>query len=102
MLVPQLDDGMARLRFGRGTFGLPMHVHAYPDGLTVVLEGGGFFHLSPTPVDAFTGRDVPTIRARCGDVLVSLRGLAYTFSAPVEELALLSHHGPLIPFDDPR
>ena len=101
-LGPERDDGIAKLRFGRRTLDLPMHVHSYSDRFIVVLDGEGYFHLSPEPAGAFTGRDVRAIRVRCGNVLMFMRGLVHTFSAPVQDLVLLSHHSLLIPCDDPR
>jgi quercetin dioxygenase-like cupin family protein len=102
LLGPERNDGIAKLRFGRGTLDLPMHVHAHSDRFIVVLEGEGFFHVSHEPFEGFTAREIRSIPVKALDVLIFLRGLVHTFSAPSQDLLLLSHHSPLIPFDDPR
>ncbi|MCO6439362.1 MAG: cupin domain-containing protein [Phycisphaerae bacterium] len=96
------DDGLAKLRFDRGACELPMHAHEYSDRFIVVLSGAGLYHFSAESLSDFTGRDVRSASVTKGDVVCFTRGLVHTFSAPDQELVLLSYHAPLIAFDDPR
>lgn len=96
------DDGLAKLRFDRGACELPMHAHEYSDRFIVVLSGAGIFHFSGEPLTDFTGRGVQSAPVTKGDVVCFTRGLVHTFSAPDQQLVLLSYHAPLIAFDDPR
>ena len=99
---PGHDDGLAKLCFSGGTLDLPLHVHEHSDRFIAVLAGEGRFWWSEEPWRAFTGRDIQSTPVRTGDVLVFTRNLLHTFSAPVEDLVLLSYHSPEIPFHDPR
>jgi mannose-6-phosphate isomerase-like protein (cupin superfamily) len=96
------DDGLAKLRFSAGTLDLPLHVHEHSDRFIAVLEGEGCFWWSEEPWQSFCGGDIQSTPVRTGDVLVFTRNLLHTFSAPDEDLVLLSYHSPEIPFDDPR
>lgn len=95
-------DGLAKLRFSAGTLDLPLHVHEHSDRFIAVLEGEGRFWWSEEPWRSFSGAGIASTRVRPGDVLVFTRNLLHTFSAPEEDLVLLSYHSPEIPFDDPR
>ena len=95
-------DGLAKLRFSAGTLDLPLHVHEHSDRFIAVLEGEGRFWWSEEPWRRFSGAGIASTRVRPGDVLVFTRNLLHTFSAPEEDLVLLSYHSPEIPFDDPR
>lgn len=95
-------DGLAKLRFSAGTLDLPLHVHEHSDRFIAVLEGEGRFWWSEEPWRQFSGAGIASTRVRPGDVLVFTRDLLHTFSAPEEDLVLLSYHSPEIPFDDPR
>lgn len=94
-------DGLAKLRFSAGTLDLPLHVHEHSDRFIAVLEGEGRFWWSEEPWRRFSGAGIASTRVRPGDVLVFTRNLLHTFSAPDEDLVLLSYHSPEIPFDDP-
>ena len=96
------DDALAKLRFSAGTLDLPLHVHEHSDRFIVVLEGSGRFWWSQEPLDKFSGVGIRSVPVRPGYVLVFTRNLLHTFSAPDEDLLLLSYHSPEIPFDDPR
>ncbi len=99
---PDRCDGIAKLRFRAGTLDLPIHAHEHSDRLIVVLSGSGVFHVSNEQLDRFTGSDVRHISVHVGDVLMFTRHLLHTFSAPKEDLLLLSYHSPAIAFDDDR
>ena len=96
------DDGLAKLRFDRGACELPMHAHEYSDRFIVVFSGAGIFHFSGESLSDFTGRGVQSAPVTKGDIVCFTSGLVHTFSAPNQELVLLSYHAPLIAFDDPR
>ncbi len=98
----ECPDGLAKLQFSAGTLDLPLHVHEHSDRFIAVLEGEGRFWWSEEPWRQFSGRGIQSTRVRAGDVLVFTRNLLHTFSAPAEDLVLLSYHAPEIPFDDPR
>lgn len=95
-------DGLAKLRFSAGTLDLPLHVHEHSDRFIAVLEGEGRFWWSEEPWRRFSGSGIASTRVRPGDVLVFTRNLLHTFSAPADDLVLLSYHSPEIPFDDPQ
>lgn len=99
---PEHADGLAKLRFAAGTFDLPLHVHEHSDRFIAVLMGEGRFWWSEEPWRQFRGDDIQSTLVRTGDVLVFTRNLLHTFSAPDEDLLLLSYHSPEIPFNDPR
>lgn len=99
---PQFEDGLAKLRFSAGTLDLPIHVHEHSDRFIAVLAGGGRFWWSEQSWQNFDGADIQSTPVRAGDVLVFTRNLVHTFSAPDEDLLLLSYHSPEISFDDPR
>ncbi|NOT01212.1 MAG: cupin domain-containing protein [Phycisphaerales bacterium] len=96
----QRNDGVLKLRFERGTLDLPLHVHEQSDRYIVVLRGDGVFHYTDETLRAFTATNIHGRPVRAGDVLVFTRGLLHTFSAPTEDLLLLSYHNPLIPLND--
>lgn len=91
-----------RLEVDPGTFDLPLHVHEHSDRFIAVLEGEGRFWWSEEPWREFRGTGIQSAPVRAGDVLVFTRNLLHTFSAPDEDLVLLSYHSPEIPFDDAR
>lgn len=95
-------DGIAKLRFDRGACELPMHAHEYSDRFIIVFSGAGIFHFSGESLTDFTGRTVQSAPVTKGDIVCFTRGLVHTFSAPDQQLVLLSYHAPLIAFDDPR
>ncbi|GMU83772.1 MAG: hypothetical protein AMXMBFR47_36420 [Planctomycetota bacterium] len=99
---PGRDDGLAKLSFSAGTLDLPLHVHEHSDRFIAVLAGAGRFWWSQEPWRAFSSADIRSMPVRVGDVLVFTRDLLHTFSAPAEDLVLLSYHSPEIAFDDPR
>lgn len=99
---PAYDDALAKLRFSSGTLELPIHTHDYSDRFIAVAAGCGRFWWSQAPRDKFDGCGVESMPVRVGDVLVFTRGLLHTFSAPTDDLLLLSFHSPEIPFNDPR
>lgn len=99
---PEHADGLAKLRFAAGTLDLPLHVHEHSDRFIAVLEGEGRFWWSEEPWRDFRAGDIQSTPVRKGDVLVFTRNLLHTFSAPDEDLLLISYHSPEIPFDDPR
>ncbi|TWT44363.1 Cupin domain protein [Phycisphaerae bacterium RAS1] len=102
LLGEEREDGLAKLRFARGTLDLPVHVHEHSDRFIAVLRGAGRFWWSEQTLDQFDARQIESVSVVAGDVLVFTRNLLHTFSAPDEELVLLSYHSPEIPFDDPR
>lgn len=98
---PPTADGIAKLRWRAGANDLPMHVHPTSDRVIVVLEGRGFFHASPQPLERFDGSDVRTIAARSGDVFAFRRGTVHTFSTTDHGMTLISCHLPFLELDDP-
>jgi len=96
------EDGLAKLCFSAGTLDLPLHIHAQSDRFIAAVAGAGRFFWSTQPFERFDGGDIHAVPVRPGDVLIFTRGLLHTFSAPDEDLTLLSYHSPEIPFDDPR
>ena len=102
LVGPDCPDGLAKLRFGAGTLDLPLHVHEHSNRFIAVLEGSGRFWWSQERWREFAGGDIQSTPVRPGDVLLFTRNLLHTFSAPDEDLVLLSFHSPEIPFDDPR
>jgi len=96
------EDALAKLRFSAGTLDLPLHVHEYSDRFIVVLSGQGRFWWSEEQWRQFSGISIQSTPVQVGDVLVFTRDLLHTFSAPDEDLVLLSYHSPEIPFNDPR
>jgi len=99
---PDFDDALAKLAFSAGTQDLPMHMHEFSDRFIVVAAGRGHFWWSEQRLDSFNGLSVHSVGVQQGDLLLFTRGLLHTFSAPLDELLLLSFHSPEIPFDDPR
>ncbi|MGP1346150.1 MAG: cupin domain-containing protein [Phycisphaerales bacterium] len=89
-----------KLRFERGCRDLPLHAHIHSDRFIVVLEGRGLFHVSPDPIEAFSGRGITSIPVRSRDALAFTRGVVHTFSSPDEPLVLLSGHLPFVSLDD--
>lgn len=102
LLGDEREDGLAKLRFARGTLDLPVHVHQHSDRFIAVLRGAGRFWWSEQTLDQFDARQIESVAVAEGDVLVFTRNLLHTFSAPDEELVLLSYHSPEIPFEDRR
>jgi len=96
------NDGVLFLRFEAHTRDLPMHTHEQSDRMIYVLDGRGFFHVSPSGLAGFEGQDVRHVPVRSRDVLLFGRGTMHTFSTGSEPLLLLSYHAPFIPLGDPR
>lgn len=96
------EDALAKLQFSAGTLDLPMHTHDHSDRFIVVARGSGHFWWSDDCLSSFSGRSIESRPVRPGDVLIFTRGLLHTFSAPDEELLLLSFHSPEIAFTDSR
>lgn len=96
------SNALMKLQFDRGTGELPMHAHLNSARVIFVAEGRGFFHVSDQTVEGFEGSDVRPVPVRSRDVLVFHAGIMHTFSAPDEDLVLLSFHAPFINLDDPR
>jgi len=94
------DDGFLFLRFDAGAHDLPMHTHEHSDRLIYVLEGRGFFHVSPQSLDDFTGDPIIHVPVRSRDVLLFRKGTMHTFSTESEPLSLLSYHAPFIPLEN--
>jgi hypothetical protein len=94
------DDGFLFLRFAAGTSDLPMHTHENSHRLIYVLEGRGFFHVSPGSPSEFTGEKITHVPVRTRDVLLFRQGTMHTFSTDSEALSLLSYHAPFIPLAD--
>jgi len=93
------DDGLVHLRFAAGTEDLPLHVHEFSDRLLVVTSGIGLFHYLP---HAGNSRELRSIVVDAGDAVLFTRGVVHTFTAPLGDLTLLSHHAPFFEFDDAR
>lgn len=102
LLDEDRQDGLAKLRFARGTLDLPIHVHEHSDRFIAVLSGAGRFWWSEQSFHRFDASEVQSVPVVAGDVLVFTRNLLHTFSSPDQELVLLSYHSPEISFDDPR
>ena len=97
---PAEDAGIMKLRFEAGCEGLPFHTHEHSDRVLIVLEGRGFFHASRRPVEEFDGSDVASVAVRERDLVAFQRGTVHTFSAPGENLTLLSVHTPFVALGD--
>ncbi|MEK6676882.1 MAG: hypothetical protein AABZ47_14665 [Planctomycetota bacterium] len=93
------DDGLVHLRFAAGTADLPLHVHEFSDRLLVVTSGVGLFHYLP---DAEIVRELRSVVVEAGDAVLFMRGVVHTFTAPLDDLTLLSYHAPFFEFDDTR
>ena len=93
------DDGLVHLRFAAGTEDLPLHVHEFSDRLLVVTSGLGLFHYLP---DAGRSRELRSVVVDAGDAVLFTRGVVHTFTAPLDDLTLLSYHAPFFEFDDSR
>jgi mannose-6-phosphate isomerase-like protein (cupin superfamily) len=93
------DDGLVHLRFAAGTEDLPLHLHEFSDRLLVVTSGVGLFHYLP---DAEKARELRSVVVEAGDAVLFTRGVVHTFTAPLDDLTLLSYHAPFFEFDDSR
>jgi len=93
------EDGLVHLRFAAGTEDLPLHAHEFSDRLLVVTSGVGLFHYLP---DAGNSRELRSVVVDAGDAVLFTRGVVHTFTAPLEDLTLLSYHAPFFEFDDAR
>jgi len=93
------DDGIVHLRFASGTEDLPLHVHEFSDRLLVVTSGVGLFHYLP---DAEKVRELRSVAVEAGDAVLFTRGVVHTFTAPLDDLTLLSYHAPFFEFDNTR
>jgi mannose-6-phosphate isomerase-like protein (cupin superfamily) len=99
---PIYDDALAKLKFSVGTLDLPMHTHDHSDRFITVAAGSGRFWWCEAAREEFQGCGVESMPVREGDVLFFTRGLLHTFSAPDDDLLLLSYHSPEIAFTDSR
>ena len=95
----QADDGLVHLRFSAETEDLPLHIHEFSDRLIVVTSGIGVFHYMP---DGVSRHELCSLVVESDDVLIFTRGLIHTFTAPIDDLTLLSYHSPFFELDDPR
>jgi mannose-6-phosphate isomerase-like protein (cupin superfamily) len=93
------DDGIVHLRFAAGTEDLPLHVHEFSDRLLVVTSGVGLFHYLP---DVERVRELRSVVVEAGDAVLFTRGVVHTFTAPLDDLTILSYHAPFFEFDDTR
>jgi len=106
-LADELLDGehagcsIAKLHWKAGARDLPIHAHTRSDRFIIVLDGRGFYHVSPHTLPEFDGTDVRTIAARSGDVFMFSRDVVHTFSTAEQGMTLISCHLPHIPFEDP-
>lgn len=100
IIGPDEDAGIMKLRFEAGCEELPFHTHEDSDRVLIVLEGRGFFHASRQPVGEFDGSDVASVAVRERDLVAFQRGTVHTFSAPGENLTLLSVHTPFVALED--
>jgi len=91
------DDGLVHLRFAAGTEDLPLHVHEFSHRLLVVTSGLGLFHYLP---DVRESRELRSVAVSSGDAVLFTRGVVHTFTAPLNDLTLLSYHTPFFEFDD--
>ena len=80
-----------------GTEDLPLHVHEFSDRLLVVTSGIGLFHYLP---HAEKVRELRSVVVEAGDAVLFTRGVVHTFTAPLDDLTLLSYHAPFFEFDD--
>ena len=92
-------DALVFLRFASGTVDLPLHVHEFSDRFIVVDDGVGLFHYAPSAIQPDKLR---SLTEQAGDVIMLTRGLLHTFTAPIEDLVLLSYHTPFFALDDHR
>lgn len=93
------DDGLVHLRFAAGAEDLPLHIHEFSDRLLVITSGIGLFHYLP---DAERTRELRSVVVEAGDAVLFSRGVLHTFTAPLNDLTLLSYHSPFLELDDPR
>ena len=93
------DDGLVHLRFAAGTEDLPLHVHEFSDRLLVVTSGIGLFHYLPPGA---TTQELRAVVVEAGNAVLFSRGVVHTFTAPIDDLTLLSYHSPFIEFNDTR
>lgn len=93
------DNALAYLCFSEGTVNLPLHIHEFSDRFIIVDDGVGLFHYAPS---AEQPGELRSVIVQTGDVLAFTSGLLHTFTAPFENLTLLSYHAPFFAFDDTR
>ncbi|MCA9262590.1 MAG: cupin domain-containing protein [Planctomycetales bacterium] len=96
------DDAILKLRFAAMTKNLPMHSHEHSDRVIIVIEGQGTFHVSPDPIEAYSGAGIRSTPVSEGQVLVFSRGVVHTFETESDPLLLMSYHAPFIPLEDSR
>ena len=67
--------------------------------LLVVTSGIGLFHYLP---DAGESRELRSVVVGAGDAVLFTRGVVHTFTAPLDDLTLLSYHVPFFELEDAR
>jgi len=94
------------LRFAAGTEDLPLHVHEFSDRLQVVTSGVKSFIIrpppSPLPRGDKGGHELRSVVVDTGDAVLFAREVVHTFTAPLDDLTLLSYRAPFFEFDDTR
>ena len=102
LVGPERDDAFLLLRFAPHTLDLPLHTHEDSDRFICAIEGRGFFHVSPDPLEAGPSRRLHHAAVRDRDALMFRRGTVHTFSTAEHPLTLLSYHSPYISLADER
>ncbi len=99
---PGRTDAFLILALAPHTRDLPLHTHDDSDRFIFAVDGRGFFHSSPDPLEAGPSRRLRTVAVRDRDALMFRRGTVHTFSTDEHPLTLLSYHSPYIPLADER
>ena len=96
------DDAFLVLQFDPNTLDLPLHTHEDSDRFIIVIDGRGFFHASPDPLESGSSRRLRHTAVRDRDTVMFRRGTVHTFSTGEHPLTILSYHRPYISLADER
>ena len=102
LVSPERNDAFLVLHFEPHTLDLPLHIHEDSDRFIYIIEGRGFYHCSPDPLEAGKSRQLRHIAVRDRDVVMFRRGTVHTFSTAEHPLTVLSYHRPYVSLADER
>ena len=78
LVGPQRADAFLILTLAPHTPVLPLHTHDKSDRFIFAVDGRGFFHTSPQPLEAGPSRRLRTVAVRDRDALMFRRGTVPT------------------------
>jgi hypothetical protein len=102
LLSPERNDAFLVLHFEPNTLDLPLHTHEDSDRFICVINGRGFFHASPDPIESGPSRQLRHTAVRDRDTVMFRRGTVHTFSTAEHPLTILSYHRPYVSLADER